>query len=69
MTKPTMFAVCAAVTLATAISAAPSLSFAAGPQAGTRIKSNVTPTPGWYCIIWEKMSDGRWVCRLQEKRS
>lgn len=42
-----------------------SAGYAAGPRA---IKSNVTMKPGCYCLIWERMSDGNWVCRLQEKR-
>ncbi|MFZ1775067.1 MAG: hypothetical protein WAT78_14040 [Rhizobiaceae bacterium] len=45
-----------------------SAGYAAGPKAGA-IKSNVTMKPGWYCLIWERMSDGSWVCRLQEKRA
>lgn len=44
-----------------------SAGYAAGPQAA--IKSNVPMKPGWYCLIWERMSDGSWVCRLQEKRA
>jgi hypothetical protein len=59
----------AALTFAVAAMTAPTFSYAAGPTHGTRIKSNATLNPGWYCIIREKMSDGSWVCRLQEKRN
>ena len=59
----------AALVFAVAAMAAPTFSYAAGPTHGTRLKSSVTLKPGWYCLIWERMSDGSWVCRLQEKRN
>ena len=45
-----------------------SAGYAARQQPGAAIQSNVPMKPGWYCLIWERMSDGSWVCRLQEKR-
>lgn len=33
-----------------------------------RFNSGVRPVAGWYCIIWETVN-GKWVCRLSEKRS
>ena len=58
----------AVLTFAVAAMTAPTISFAAGPTHAARLKSNATLKPGWYCLIWERMSDGSWVCRLQEKR-
>lgn len=57
----------AALTLAALVGAA-STSLAASPASQTRLQSAVKPKGGdWKCLIWEKMSNGQWVCRLMEK--